>query len=147
MQVGGRRVESHESGTFTVSGDTHGQFFDFIRIFSNDIGGGLPSRSNRFLFNGDMVDRGKEMFSYCRHTNTPRYINFLSKFRLLYYSGRNAVEIVLTLLLMKLVNPESLYILRGNHESIEMNSNYGFKKEVLRKYDLEIFQVTYNFYL
>ena len=71
MQVGGTSVESLESyGTFTVSGDTHGQFFDFIRIFSNDIGGGLPSRSNRFLFNGDMVDRGKEIFSYYKQTNT-----------------------------------------------------------------------------
>ena len=61
---------------------------------------------------------------------------------LLYYCpGQNAVEIIVTLLLMKLVDPESLYILRGNHESIEMNNNYGFKREVLRKYDLEVFQV------
>ena len=78
MQVGGTSVESLESyGTFTVSGDTHGQFFDFIRIFSNDIGGGLPSRSNRFLFNGDMVDRGKEIFSYFKQVH-PEILFFLS---------------------------------------------------------------------
>lgn len=48
---------------------------------------------------------------------------------------------------MKLVDPESLYVLRGNHESIEMNNNYGFRKEVLRKYDVEVFQVSVCIYI
>ena len=57
------------------------------------------------------------------------------------------MEIIITLLLMKLVDPESLYVLRGNHESIEMNNNYGFRKEVLRKYDVEVFQVSVCIYI
>ena len=52
------KLESLESSYFTVSGDTHGQFFDFIRIFRDDIGGGWPKRTNKYLFNGDMADRG-----------------------------------------------------------------------------------------
>ena len=55
---GSTRVESSpEYGTFTICGDTHGQFLDVMNIFSDRIGG-YPSNSNVFLFNGDYVDRG-----------------------------------------------------------------------------------------
>lgn len=48
----------------------------------------MPSSSRHYLFNGDMVDRGS--FS---------------------------VENVLTLLAMTLLAPESVFVLRGNHET------------------------------
>lgn len=73
------------NGTFTVCGDTHGQYYDLCNIFAL---GGMPSDSNRYLFNGDFVDRGS--FSF---------------------------ETVFTLLLLKLANPVSLNMLRGNHET------------------------------
>jgi serine/threonine-protein phosphatase 5 len=94
------------SGTFTVCGDTHGQFYDLCHIF--DIGG-YPSDHNRYLFNGDFVDRGS--FSF---------------------------EVVFTLLLLKLACPSSLHMLRGNHETKNMNKIYGFSGEIRHKYDEQV---------
>lgn len=73
-------------GTFTVCGDTHGQYYDLCNLFEE--AGGLPSDRSRFLFNGDFVDRGS--FSF---------------------------ETVFALILLKLHNPTSLHMLRGNHET------------------------------
>jgi len=45
-----------EEGTrLTVVGDTHGQLEDVLTIFTIN---GVPSAANRYLFNGDFVDRG-----------------------------------------------------------------------------------------
>ncbi|KAJ0399036.1 hypothetical protein P43SY_006907 [Pythium insidiosum] len=67
---------------------------------------GMPSESNPYLFNGDFVDRGS--FSF---------------------------EVVMTLFAMKLVYPNHVHLLRGNHESKNMNKIYGFEGEVKHKYD------------
>jgi serine/threonine-protein phosphatase 5 len=68
--------------------------------------GGFPSESNPFLFNGDYVDRGS--FSF---------------------------EVVMTLIALKLACPSALHLLRGNHETKNMNKIYGFEGEVRAKYD------------
>lgn len=67
---------------------------------------GLPSETNPYVFNGDFVDRGS--FSF---------------------------EVVMTFFLLKLVVPNGIYLLRGNHESKNMNKIYGFEGEVKHKYD------------
>ncbi|KAM7461056.1 hypothetical protein LguiA_029177 [Lonicera macranthoides] len=45
----------HKRKRFTVCGDVHGQFYDLLNIFELN---GLPSEENRYLCNGDFMDRG-----------------------------------------------------------------------------------------
>ena len=73
---------------------------------------GYPSSDNVYLFNGDFVDRG-------------------------HYSFEN----MLLLLVLKLHNPDSIHFNRGNHESESMNNRYGFRNEIIKKYDTKIFQL------
>jgi len=67
---------------------------------------GEPCDSRALLFNGDFVDRGS--FS---------------------------VENILALLAWRLACPTRMFLLRGNHETANMNKVYGFEGEVRHKYD------------
>jgi len=73
---------------------------------------GYPSPNNPYLFNGDFVDRGS--FS---------------------------VEVILTYFLFKMACPDSIYLLRGNHETRNMTKIYGFEGEVKHKYDAKIYDL------
>ncbi|CAH0490042.1 unnamed protein product [Peronospora farinosa] len=66
---------------------------------------GSPAVDNPFLFLGDYVDRG---ISSC--------------------------EIILLLLAYKIAFPESVHLLRGNHECRSLSTFYGFRVECLQKY-------------
>ncbi|KAG7391555.1 hypothetical protein PHYPSEUDO_004625 [Phytophthora pseudosyringae] len=66
---------------------------------------GSPAVDNPFLFLGDYVDRG---ISSC--------------------------EIILLLLAFKVAFPESVHLLRGNHECRSLSTFYGFRAECLKKY-------------
>jgi serine/threonine-protein phosphatase 5 len=103
------RREVPAGGRFTVCGDTHGQFYDLLKIFELN---GEPAADNPYLFNGDFVDRGS--FS---------------------------VENVLTLMAWSVALPESVTLLRGNHESLNMNRVYGFEGEVKAKLDATVFDL------
>jgi serine/threonine-protein phosphatase 5 len=73
---------------------------------------GVPSENNPYLFNGDFVDRGS--FS---------------------------VEVILTLFCWKLCYPEHFHLMRGNHETRNMNKMYGFEGEVKHKYDMDVMEL------
>eukprot|EP00041_Stephanoeca_diplocostata_P030496 m.924180 g.924180 ORF g.924180 m.924180 type:complete len:777 (+) comp23767_c0_seq15:432-2762(+) len=85
-----------------VIGDLHGQFEDLLVIFEQN---GIPSDTNPYIFNGDIVDR-----------------------------GRNSVELCAVILGFQLLYPHAVYINRGNHEDYLMNKRYGFEREVMSKY-------------
>ncbi|KAG2278264.1 hypothetical protein Bca52824_060819 [Brassica carinata] len=67
--------------------------------------GGFPSQNQFYVFNGDYVDRGAW-----------------------------GLETFLVLLSWKVLMPDRVFLLRGNHESKYCTSMYGFEKEVLTKY-------------
>lgn len=69
---------------------------------------GPPGPRRTYVFNGDFVDR-----------------------------GANGVEVVLTLLALKVAHPDHVHLNRGNHEDELVATMYGFQSEVLAKYGSE----------
>lgn len=72
---------------------------------------GKPSKIN-YLFLGDYVDRG--IFS---------------------------VEVMILLFALKINFPESIVLLRGNHECRNMTQHFTFREETLTKYDEEVYNL------
>lgn len=73
---------------------------------------GEPSPENPYHFNGDFVDRGS--FS---------------------------AEVIFLMFCWKLLYPNSFHMTRGNHETINMNTMYGFQGEIITKYDKNTFDL------
>jgi len=101
--------ETPKPGRLILVGDTHGQLADVLHILHQL---GPPSAQNRYLFNGDIADRGHQ-----------------------------AVEIYMILFAFFIADPDCIIINRGNHENEDMNaldadSGGGFSEEVLSKYGL-----------
>ena len=71
---------------------------------------GYPSRETPYLFLGDYVDRG--------------------------YFG---TEVCFLLFSFKILDPESIFMLRGNHECRALTKTYSFKRECTFKYSLDIY--------
>ena len=89
-----------------IVGDLHGSFKDLFYIIKKY---GLPGKVNRFVFNGDIVDRGPQQ-----------------------------IECLLTILYAFLMFPSRVFINRGNHEdkSLNLNTNFSpnFKTDVNLKF-------------
>jgi len=75
---------------------------------------GKPKKIN-YLFMGDYVDRG-------------------------IYS----MEVIILLFALKLNYPESLLLLRGNHECRNMTQHFTFREEAINKYDEEVYDLCMN---
>jgi protein phosphatase len=67
-------------------------------------------RVDRIIFLGDYVDRGLQQ-----------------------------VENAMLLFRKKIENPSKIYLLRGNHETDEMNQSYGFYEEILSRYNERVY--------
>lgn len=108
-----------------VCGDLHGQYYDLLNIFhkyppfngatikeEGKLEEALKDRlTYKFLFLGDYVDRGVR-----------------------------SIEVVITLLCLKLISPSHVYMLRGNHEDEKVTLLYGFFDECKRRYGVRLFK-------
>ena len=55
--------------------------------------------------------------------------------------GSFSLEVVTTLIAIKLAMPNAMYMSRGNHETKNMNKIYGFEGEVKHKYDDRVMSI------
>ncbi|GMR38336.1 hypothetical protein PMAYCL1PPCAC_08531, partial [Pristionchus mayeri] len=101
-----------------IIGDIHGQYTDLTRIFDMFRSEREPGyTTSRYVFLGDYVDR-----------------------------GRQSLEIVMLLFMLKYIYPSQLALLRGNHEFRAINKAYGFLAEITerfldRKKSIELFEM------
>ncbi|CAM9227882.1 unnamed protein product [Choristocarpus tenellus] len=101
-------------GDTTLVGDLHGQLFDLLQIFDKC----------------DMVSsRGKERRSLeecCAGVGGPPLTKYL--FMGDYVDrGDFSCEVFFLLLAMKVTHPGEVYLLRGNHETVNQTASCGFK--------------------
>ncbi|TFG09215.1 MAG: hypothetical protein EU539_00150 [Promethearchaeota archaeon] len=64
--------------------------------------------------------------------NNPKLVIFLGD---IVDRGPSQVECLIFILALKILEPERYFILRGNHETIEMNQAYGFFYEFIQQFD------------
>ena len=85
-----------------VVGDLHASLSDCEAVLGLT---GVPSPTNRIVFNGDLADRGD-----------------------------NGVEVIATVCALSLAYPDSVTVNRGNHEDIALSVAYGLMAEIQYKY-------------
>ncbi len=63
--------------------------------------------------------------------NNPELVIFLGD---IVDRGPKQLECLLIVLTLKILNPQKYYLLRGNHETLEMNQYYGFFQDFINKF-------------
>jgi diadenosine tetraphosphatase ApaH/serine/threonine PP2A family protein phosphatase len=111
------KIKQEKDQLVHVVGDLHGTFTEGVaRYFQQQ---GFPGEKNKFnknkinvyVFNGDFVDRGAE-----------------------------DIEVMATLLFWKIIKPEHVFLIRGNHETKQTSTDYRFQARVDARFPEWTFQ-------
>ncbi|MGK0189904.1 MAG: hypothetical protein ACI9R3_005723 [Verrucomicrobiales bacterium] len=106
-----QKLTLNSASTVIFNGDLHGDIRSLVRTLGSLQERGvlegfeLADPDTHLVFLGDYTDRG----SY-------------------------GVEVIATLLRLKLANPGNVWLSRGNHEDFQLVHRYGFVEELLRKF-------------
>ena len=85
---------------------------------------------------GDIHGQFEDMLEIFKISGLPPYIKYL--FLGDYVDrGHKSVEVIMLLCILKLKFPDSFYMIRGNHESMNITQIYGFQQEMQVKYRSE----------
>lgn len=89
---------------------------------------------------GDLHGQYFDLLNMITKAGEPGTINYLF---LGDYVDRGVlgIEVVLILFALKINEPKSVVLLRGNHESRNMTESFTFREEVLERYDIEIYDL------
>lgn len=89
---------------------------------------------------GDLHGQYFDMLNMMQKAGEPGTINYLF---LGDYVDRGilGIEVVLFLIALKLCEPKTVVLLRGNHESRNMTEAFTFREEVLERFDLEVYEM------
>ncbi len=91
--------------TCICKGDLHGDIHSLLTFLGEYAKRGHTKDGTHLIFHGDYVDRGLW-----------------------------GTEVLYTLMLLKITNPEFVHLIRGNHEDVDLCARYGFKKEFFAKF-------------
>ncbi|MCI0536939.1 MAG: metallophosphoesterase, partial [Verrucomicrobiales bacterium] len=109
----------------------------------------VPSGSE-ILFHGDLHGDVHSLVAWLDWLNKNKYLEDFKLTRPNLYvvmlgdytdRGTYGIEVLYTLLRLKLANPDRVCLIRGNHEDVTLAMNYGFLAEIQAKYGRE-FNVT-----
>lgn len=123
-----------------VCGDIHGQYYDLLNIFHRcpPLGGKVLGKHS--TTNGGVGGERKEAeaSSVVRKEDAQYGFLFLGDY---VDRGARSVEVIVTLLALKIISPPSITMLRGNHEDEQIMLLYGFFDECKRRYDVKLFKL------
>lgn len=102
------------NGNYFIVGDIHGDYDSFVYIF-RIIYTCAKVKFARVVFLGDYVDRGPY-----------------------------GVEVLITLMILKILFPGTFFMLRGNHEYGPLNEVYSFKRECYTKFGQDTGRVVFE---
>jgi diadenosine tetraphosphatase ApaH/serine/threonine PP2A family protein phosphatase len=132
------------SGPTICAGDVHGQFYDLLTLLEENgpPGGGLiPLEEGGASGSEEGVEKNGQATTAAGAAAaagcTCRQYVFLGDY---VDRGLFSCEVILYLFSLKLANPTTFHMIRGNHESRAMTETFGFREEALAKYGPDFYQ-------